>query len=292
MMQVNTRNYIGIVGISVDQQFAPFTEAQLERYSRHLLLKEVGGRGQRRLGEAKVLVVGAGGLGSPALYYLAAAGVGRLGVVDADLVELSNLQRQILHRTEDVGRPKVASAARAVRALNPEIEVAEHRVWLNKENVREIIAGYDVIVDGVDNFATRYLLNDACVMAGKPLVEAGILRFDGLLMTIKPGEGPCYRCVFPTPPPPGAVPSCQEAGVIGAVAGVMGVLQANEVLKLILGLGEPLVGRLLLFSALEGRFQEVAMGRQPQCRLCGEHPTISTLEEYDLVCERQSGRHE
>lgn len=268
---------------------AEFTEDQLERYSRHILLKEVGGRGQRRLREARVLVVGAGGLGSPVIFYLAAAGVGHLGVVDCDQVDLSNLQRQILHRTEDVGRPKAVSAARAVTALNPDVEVVTHQVWLGKENVRELIDGYDLVIDGVDNFATRYLLNDACVMAGKPLVEAGILRFDGIIMTIKPGEGPCYRCVFPEPPAPGAVPSCQEAGVVGAVAGVMGVLQANEALKLILDLGELLVGRLLVFDALESRFREVALDRRPTCPVCGQAPTITELEEYHLSCEFHPG---
>ncbi|MGE5553100.1 MAG: HesA/MoeB/ThiF family protein [Betaproteobacteria bacterium] len=264
-----------------------FSEAELERYSRQLLLKEVGGKGQRKLREARVLVVGAGGLGSPVIAYLAAAGVGTLGVVDFDRVELSNLQRQILHRTEDVGRPKAESAARAVKALNPGVEVAVHRARLGQDNVRDLIGGYDLVIDGVDNFASRYLLNDACVMAKKPLIEAGILRFDGMIMTIKPGEGPCYRCVFPDPPPPGAVPSCQEAGVIGAVAGVMGVLQANEALKLILGIGEPLVGRMLVFDALAASFREIALKRQPTCRVCGEEPAITELVEYQLACELQ-----
>jgi adenylyltransferase/sulfurtransferase len=205
-------------------------------------------------------------------------------VVDADQVDLSNLQRQILHRTEDVGRAKVESAARAIQALNPEVTVVPHRSWLNKDNVRDLIVGYDLVIDGVDNFPTRYLLNDACVMAGKPLVEAGIQRFGGMVTTILPGQGPCYRCIFPDPPAPGSIPSCQEAGVIGAVAGVMGVLQANEALKLILGIGQPLVGRLLVFDALDAEFHEFAIGRQPDCRLCGEAPTITKLEEYSLDC--------
>ncbi|MGE5623747.1 MAG: HesA/MoeB/ThiF family protein [Methanocella sp.] len=266
-----------------------FTEAELQRYSRQILLKEVGGKGQRRLAEARVLVVGAGGLGSPVLYYLAAAGVGRLGIVDADRVDLSNLQRQILHRTKDVGRFKAESAARAVAELNPDVRVDVHRTWLSKDNVSELIDGYDVIIDGVDNFPTRYLLNDACVMAGKPLVEAGILRFDGLVTTIMPGEGPCYRCLFPDPPPPGAIPSCQEAGVIGAVAGVTGVLQANEALKLILGIGEPLIGRVLFFDALSGAFRAVKVNRRAQCPVCGDHPTITELAEYSVECAVRSG---
>lgn len=272
--------------------FSGFTQDQLERYSRHILLKEVGGKGQRRLREARVLVVGAGGLGSPVIFYLAAAGVGRLGVVDFDRIDLSNLQRQILHRTRDVGTLKAESAARAVAELNPEVEVVLHPVRLGRDNVREIIEGYDVVVDGVDNFGARYLLNDACVMAKKPLVEAGILRFDGLVMTVKPGEGPCYRCMFPDPPPPGALPSCQEAGVIGAVAGVMGVLQANEVLKLILGIGQPLVGRMLLFDALRSQFREVRLDRRSACPVCGDAPTITELEEQEVACslERSSLR--
>lgn len=266
-----------------------FSEAELQRYSRQILLREVGGKGQRRLGQARVLVVGAGGLGSPVLFYLAAAGVGRLGIVDADRVELSNLQRQILHRTQDVGRFKAESAARAVAELNPGVEVDVHRTWLGRENVRQLIDGYDLVIDGVDNFPTRYLLNDACVMAGKPLVEAGILRFDGLVTTIKPGEGPCYRCLFPDPPPPGSVPSCQEAGVIGAVAGVIGMLQANEALKLILQIGKPLIGRMLLFDALTASFREVAVKRRVDCPMCGENPTLTELEEYHLACNLHAG---
>jgi len=263
----------------------PFSEEEIVRYSRHIILQEVGGVGQRKLKDARVLVVGAGGLGSPAAFYLAAAGIGTLGIVDDDVVDLSNLQRQILHRTEDVGKPKVDSAHRALTALNPGVRVVTYRERLSAANVMDLIRDYDVIVDGVDNFSTRYLLNDACVMAGKPLVDAGILRWDGMLMTIRPGEGPCYRCVFPEPPPAGVIPSCQEAGVIGAIAGVMGTLQALEAIKLILGVGETLSGRLLLFDALEGRFRQVNAAQDPDCPVCGDHPTITELIEYDLACE-------
>ncbi len=261
-----------------------FTEEQIKRYSRHIILKEIGGKGQRKLLDSKVLVVGAGGLGSPVSLYLAAAGVGTLGIVDFDTVELSNLQRQILHGTNDVGRPKVESAKETLNSLNPDVRVITCREKLGKENVLQLIKDYDLIVDGVDNFSARYLLNDACVMEGKPLVEAGILRWDGMIMTIKPGEGPCYRCVFPTPPPPGSVPSCQEAGVVGAIAGVMGVLQATEAVKYLLDVGETLVGRMLLFNAMESRFREVEISQEENCPVCGKNPTITSLEEYELHC--------
>jgi molybdopterin-synthase adenylyltransferase len=261
------------------------TDEEILRYSRHVLLKDVGGRGQAKLKHSSVLVVGAGGLGSPVLLYLAAAGVGRLGLIDMDEVDFSNLQRQVLHDTASVGRPKVESAAERLRSLNPLITVEPIRERLGVENVMALINRYDVIVNGVDNFPTRYLLNDACVMARKPLVEAGILRFDGMIMTIKPGEGPCYRCLFPEPPPPGSVPTCSEAGVLGALAGVMGTLQAFEVLKLLLGIGEPLVGRLLMFEGLRGRFREVEWQRNPKCPVCGEHPSITELKESVLECD-------
>jgi adenylyltransferase/sulfurtransferase len=263
------------------------TDEEIRRYSRHILLADVGGRGQVKLKDASVLVVGAGGLGSPVALYLAAAGIGRLGLIDGDVVEVSNLQRQILHETPDMGRPKVESAAERLVRLNPHVQVETHRKRLTAANAREIIAAYDVIVGGVDNFPTRYLLNDACVLAKKPLVEAGILRYDGMVMTIKPGEGPCYRCIFPEPPAPGSVPTCSEAGVLGALAGVIGSLQAFEVLKLILGIGEPLVGRLLMFEGLNGRFREVEWERNPKCPACGEQPTITELKEYELVCDIQ-----
>jgi len=222
-----------------------FSEEEIRRYSRHIILKEVGGKGQKKLREARVLIVGVGGLGSPAAYYLAAAGVGTLGIVDNDVVDESNLQRQILHRTADVGRQKTESAAEQIKALNPGVNVEAHQVRLAGNNVERIIRDYDVIVNGVDNFPSRYLLHDACYFGKKPLVEAGVLQFLGQAMTIVPGEGPCYRCVFPEPPPPGTVPSCQEAGILGAVAGVMGIIQATEAVKLILGIGKPLIGRII-----------------------------------------------
>ncbi|AKU17617.1 molybdopterin-synthase adenylyltransferase MoeB [Luteipulveratus mongoliensis] len=255
------------------------------RYARHLLLPEVGPAGQQRLREARVVVVGAGGLGSPVLLYLAAAGVGRLDVIDDDVVDLTNLQRQVLHRTPDVGSPKVASASARLADLNPEVEVVEHRERLSADNVMELIEGADVVVDGTDNFATRYLLNDACVLAGVPLVWGSILRFDGQVSVWWAGHGPCYRCVFPTPPEPGQVPSCAEGGVLGAVAAVIGSVQATEVLKLLVGIGEPLVGRLLVHDALSQRWRELAVRRNPACAVCGDHPTITEPTDLVQVCE-------
>ncbi|PTW00117.1 adenylyltransferase/sulfurtransferase [Halanaerobium saccharolyticum] len=260
------------------------TEEEIERYSRHIILKDLGGTGQQKIKEAKVLVVGAGGLGSPVAFYLAAAGVGTLGLVDSDHVDLTNLQRQILHTTEDTGRPKVESAREKLEAMNPNVEVKIYNQYLNKDNVESIIADYDIIVDGVDNFPTRYLLNDACVMAEKPLVEAGILQFSGQLTTIMPGEGPCYRCIFAEPPKEGAIPSCQEAGVLGAIAGTIGTLQATEVLKLITGIGRPLVGRMLVYDAKDLSFREVEVKRSKKCDVCGEEPVITELMEYELSC--------
>lgn len=262
-----------------------FSEDEIQRYSRHIILQEVGGTGQQKLKDAKVLVVGAGGLGSPSAFYLAAAGVGTIGMIDDDVVELSNLQRQILHRTEDVGVPKAESAARALKALNPGVDVKALKFRLDETNVMDIVSQYDVVVDGVDNFPARYLVNDACVLTGTPLVDAGILRWDGLCLTVKPGEGPCYRCIFPEPPPAGMVPSCQEAGVIGAIAGVMGTIQATEVVKVILGIGETLTGRILLYDALGGRFREMKAQRDKDCPVCGENPTITQPVAYDLTCE-------
>lgn len=260
------------------------TEEEIERYSRHIILKDLGGTGQQKIKDAKVLVVGAGGLGSPVAFYLAAAGVGTLGLVDSDHVDLTNLQRQILHTTEDTGRPKVESAREKLEAMNPNVEVKTYNQYLNKDNVESIIADYDIIVDGVDNFPTRYLLNDACVMAGKPLVEAGILQFSGQLTTIMPGEGPCYRCIFAEPPKEGAIPSCQEAGVLGAIAGTIGTLQATEVLKLITGIGRPLVGRMLVYDAKDLSFREVEVKKSDNCDVCGEDPVITELMEYELSC--------
>lgn len=262
-----------------------FSEEEIERYSRHIILPEISGQGQQKIKEASVLVVGAGGLGSPVAYYLAAAGVGRLGIIDSDLVDLSNLQRQILHTTADLDRPKVESAREKLQAINPNIEIITYNQYLNKDNVLEIIESFDLVVDGVDNFPTRYLLNDACVMKNKPLVEAGILRFDGQIMTIKPGEGPCYRCIFTRPPAEGTIPSCQEAGVLGAIAGTIGTLQATEALKIITGVGKPLIGRLLIYDAKELSFREVEIRRNPDCPVCGDNPTITELIEYELSCE-------
>jgi len=260
------------------------TEAEIERYSRHIILKDLGGTGQQKIKDAKVLVVGAGGLGSPVAFYLAAAGVGTLGLVDSDHVDLTNLQRQILHTTEDTGRAKVDSAREKLEAMNPNVEVKTYNQYLNKDNVEAIIADYDIIVDGVDNFPTRYLLNDACVMAGKPLVEAGILQFSGQLTTIMPGEGPCYRCIFAEPPKEGAIPSCQEAGVLGAIAGTIGTLQATEVLKLITGVGRPLVGRMLVYDAKDLSFREIEVKKSDSCDVCGDDPVITELMEYELSC--------
>lgn len=263
------------------------TDEEIQRYARHILLNDVGGKGQVKLKNASVLIVGAGGLGSPVALYLAAAGLGRIGLIDMDVVDHSNLQRQILHDTEAIGRPKVASAAERLRALNPHVTVEPCQERLGAENAAELIARYDVIVNGVDNFPARYLLNDACVMGKKPLVEAGILRYDGMVMTILPGVGPCYRCIFPEPPAPGTVPSCSEAGVLGALAGVIGSLQAFEVLKLVLGIGEPLVGRLLMYEGLKSRFREVEWDRNSKCKVCGDSPSITELKEYRLECDLQ-----
>jgi len=262
----------------------PLSGDDILRYSRHLLLPGFGAATQQRLRDGRVLVVGAGGLGSPVIFYLAAAGVGTLGIIDNDVVDLTNLQRQIIHGVSDIGRSKVTSAAEAVAALNPGVRVVEHDTRLGADNVMQLIADYDVIVDGVDNFAARFLLNDACVLAGKTLVEAGILRFGGLVMTIRGGESACYRCVFNEPPPPGAVPSCSEAGVLGALAGVVGALQATEAIKVLTGIGEPLVDRLLQFDAQRTEFYEVAVARHSGCAVCGDAPTITAPVEYDLSC--------
>jgi molybdopterin/thiamine biosynthesis adenylyltransferase/rhodanese-related sulfurtransferase len=255
------------------------------RYSRHLLIPEVGEQGQLRLLESKVLLIGAGGLGSPASLYLAAAGVGRLGIVDADVVDESNLQRQIVHSTERLGEAKVDSAKRTIEALNPDVEVVAYKERLTSENVERILAdGWDVIVDGADNFPTRYLVNDASVWHDIPVVHGSIYRFEGQVTVFKPGAGPCYRCLFPTPPPPELAPSCAEGGVLGVLPGVIGSLQANEALKLALGIGDPLVGRLLLFDALSAELNEVKLRRDPECPVCGEHPTITDYIDYVEFC--------
>jgi molybdopterin/thiamine biosynthesis adenylyltransferase/rhodanese-related sulfurtransferase len=258
---------------------------QHQRYSRHLLIPEVGEAGQLKLLDSRILLIGAGGLGSPAALYLAAAGVGKLGIVDADVVDASNLQRQVIHATDRLGEPKVASAKRSLEALNPDVEVVPYEERLTSENVDRILEdGWDVIVDGADNFPTRYLLNDASVWHDIPIVHGSIYRFEGQVTVFKPGEGPCYRCLFPTPPPPELAPSCAEGGVLGVLPGIIGSLQANEALKLLLGEGDPLVGRLLLFDALDTSFTEVALRRDPACPVCGEEPTITEYIDYVEFC--------
>jgi molybdopterin/thiamine biosynthesis adenylyltransferase/rhodanese-related sulfurtransferase len=255
------------------------------RYSRHLLIPEVGEAGQLKLLDSKVLLIGAGGLGSPASLYLAAAGVGRIGIVDADVVDESNLQRQIVHSTESLGEPKVDSAKRAIEALNPDVQVVAYKERLTSENIERILAdGWDLIVDGADNFPTRYLVNDASVWHDIPVVHGSIYRFEGQVTVFKPREGPCYRCLFPTPPPPELAPSCAEGGVLGVLPGVIGSLQASEALKLALGIGEPLIGRLLLFDALSAELTEVKLRRDPDCPVCGEHPTITEYVDYVEFC--------
>jgi molybdopterin/thiamine biosynthesis adenylyltransferase/rhodanese-related sulfurtransferase len=255
------------------------------RYSRHLLIPEVGEEGQLKLLESKVLLIGAGGLGSPASLYLAAAGVGRLGIVDADVVDESNLQRQIVHSTERLGEPKVDSAKRTIEALNPDVQVVAYKERLTSENIERILAdGWDVIVDGADNFPTRYLVNDASVWHDIPVVHGSIYRFEGQVTVFQPGEGPCYRCLFPAPPPPELAPSCAEGGVLGVLPGIIGSLQANETLKLALGIGDPLVGRLLLFDALANEFSEMKLRRDPDCPVCGDHPTITDYLDYVEFC--------
>ncbi len=266
------------------------TPEQRMRYSRHTLIPEVGVDGQIKLLNAKVLLIGAGGLGSPAALYLAAAGIGTLGIVDDDLVDESNLQRQVIHNTERVGTPKTESARISIEALNPDVKVVEYRTRLDASNIIEIIKDYDVLVDGADNFPTRYLLNDASVRLRKPVVSASILTFDGQISTFVPYEGPCYRCLYPTPPPAELAPSCSENGVLGVMAGIMGLLQANEVTKLVIGIGEPLVGRLLLFEALSTSFTELKVRRDPDCPICGENaPQIPESEmgkfpDYEAFC--------
>lgn len=259
-----------------------FTEEQITRYSRHILLPEVGGKGQEKISQGKVLVIGTGGLGSPVAFYLAAAGVGTLGIIDDDVVDLSNLQRQILHSTKDIGRPKVESAQEKLQALNPNCNVITYKERLMAHNVIDLIKDYDVVVDGTDNFSTRFVTNDACVLANKPFVHGGILRFNGQALTVVPGEGPCFRCIFKEPPPEGAVPTCSQAGVLGVLAGTIGLIQATEVLKYLLGKGDLLVGRLLTYDALEMKFREVQVKKNPKCPVCGEHPTIKEPVDYEL----------
>lgn len=261
------------------------TAEEMRRYARHLTLPEVGVTGQRRLKNARVLVIGAGGLGSPTLLYLAAAGVGTIGVVDFDVVEESNLQRQVLHGIADLGRPKVDSAADAVARLNPLVRLVRHPVRIGTDNALELIGDYDLVIDGTDNFATRYLVNDACALVGKPYVWASILRFDGQVSVFWAGHGPCYRCIFPDPPPPGAVPSCAEGGVLGLLCGAIGSAQAAEAVKLLLGAGEPLLGRLQVHDALRAGWQQLPVAADPDCPLCGRNPRITALlEDYQEFC--------
>ncbi|WP_447973167.1 molybdopterin-synthase adenylyltransferase MoeB [Nitrospira sp. Kam-Ns4a] len=263
-----------------------FTDEQIQRYSRHIILPEVGGKGQQKLARAKVLIIGAGGLGSPAALYLAAAGVGTIGLVDGDVVDLSNLQRQILHTTATVGVPKVESGRRTLAALNPDVTVKTYQENVSTDNILRLLTDYDVILDGSDNFTTRFLVNDACFFAKKTLISGSIFRFEGQLTTIKPHAGyPCYRCLYPEPPPAGLVPNCQEAGVLGVLAGTIGVLQAAEAIKEILGIGETLADRLLIYDALEMKFRKLARPKDPACRLCGPHPTITDLTgDYTVSC--------
>ena len=258
-----------------------FTEDQLQRYSRHIILPEVGGKGQKKMLGAKVFIVGAGGLGCPVGYYLAAAGIGTIGIIDNDQVELSNLQRQIAHNTSRIGVPKVESVKSTFESLNPDVKVIALKEKITKDNILDLIRDYDVVVDGSDNFPTRYLVNDACVMMKKPLVSGAILKFEGQVTTILPGEGHCYRCLFEEMPPAGLVPSCQEAGVIGAIPGVVGSLQAIEVFKLILGKGETLKNTLLIYDALRTTFRRVKVPKNPDCPVCGDRPTITELRDYD-----------
>lgn len=261
-----------------------FTEENIERFSRQIILPEVGGAGQKKIMQAKVLLIGCGGLGSPCAYYLAGAGVGKIGLVDSDTVDLSNLQRQILHFTKDIGRKKAESAQEKIKLLNPGIDVAAYPIRLTSKNIMDIIRDYDIIIDGSDNFPTRYLVNDACVLLNKPLSHAGILRFDGQATTIIPRQGPCYRCIFPDPPPPGMVPACQEAGILGVVAGILGIIQAAEALKYILGMGDLLVGKLLVFDALKMNFRKLDIPRNENCAVCGNSPTIRELIDYEHFC--------
>ena len=260
------------------------TTDDLSRYSRHLILPEVGMEGQRKLKAARVLCVGTGGLGSPLAFYLAAAGIGTLGLVDFDVVDASNLQRQIIHSTKDIGRKKLDSAAEKLTALNPALNIVKHDTMLSSANALEILKDYDIVADGTDNFPTRYLVNDACVLLGKPNAYGSIFRFEGQASVFATKEGPCYRCLYPEPPPPGLVPSCAEGGVLGILPGLVGVIQATEVIKLILGKGSPLIGRLLLVDALSMRFRELKLRKNPECPVCGDNPTVKELIDYEHFC--------
>lgn len=265
-------------------RLSALTHAEIARYSRHLLLPEVGLEGQKRLKAARVLLIGTGGLGAPVALYLAAAGVGKLGIVDFDFVDISNLQRQIIHSTKDINRPKVASAKDKIKAINPEIQVETYNTTLSSKNALEIIREYDLVVDGTDNYPTRYLINDACVLLGKPLVYGSIFQFEGQASVFYAGQGPCYRCLYPEPPPPGLVPSCAEGGVVGVLPGIIGTIQAAEAIKLIVGGSESLIGRLLLFDVWQMKQRELRLERDPGCPVCGEHPSIHALIDYEEFC--------
>ncbi len=263
-----------------------FTEEELERYSRHIILKDIGVEGQARIREARVLIIGAGGLGSPAALYLAAAGVGVIGIADADRVELSNLQRQVIHFTPDLDRPKVESAADKMRAINPDIQVKTYHEFVRAANIEPMVAAYDFIIDGTDNFATKFLINDACVLRGKPFSHGGILRFSGQTMTILPGRSACYRCIFPAPPPPGLVPTCSQAGILGAVAGILGTIQATECLKFITKTGGLLTNALLTFDAKTMIFRTIALRHNRKCAVCGDNPAIRELADAEqALCD-------
>ncbi|MCS6926938.1 MAG: molybdopterin-synthase adenylyltransferase MoeB [Candidatus Binatia bacterium] len=270
-----------------DRQFTP---EQITRYARHFTLPEVGEKGQAKLLDARVLCVGAGGLGSPAAFYLAAAGVGTIGIIDHDVVDMSNLQRQILHTNDRVGMPKVESAQKTLNALNPDVKVIPFNERLSSENVMRVIQDFDVIINGCDNFPTRYLINDACVMAKKPLVDGSIFQFEGQATVFYPGRGPCYRCLFPEPPPPGVAPSCAEAGVLGVLPGLVGCVQALEAMKLILGAGRPLIGRMMHFDTLAGEVRVLKLRRDPNCLVCSDHPKITQLIDYEEFCGLRTAR--
>lgn len=265
------------------KRIGALTAEQVNRYSRHIIMPQVGPAGQRKIMESSVLIIGAGGLGSPIAVYLALAGIGKIGIVDFDTVDISNLQRQILHQNDDIGKPKAISAKETINAYNPDVEVVTYEVPITSDNAMEIIAPYDYVINGADNFAARYLVNDACHFLKKPLVDGSILLFDGQVTVYLPGQG-CYRCLYPAPPPPGMVPSCAEAGVLGALCGTVGTIQATEVLKLILGVGDSLHGRLLLYDALAMEFRQVRIRRDPHCVLCGDEPTVTGLIDYDAFC--------
>lgn len=277
--------------LTISPEAIELSREEVKRYSRHLIMPEVGMAGQKKLKAASVLLIGAGGLGSPLAMYLAAAGIGRLGLVDYDVVDYSNLQRQVIHGTGDVGRPKLDSARERIEAINPHVQVDSYPVPLTSENALEIIEPYDIVIDGTDNFPTRYLTNDACVLLGKPNVYGSIFRFEGQVSVFYAEEGPCYRCLFPEPPPPGLVPSCAEGGVLGVLPGTIGALQATEAIKLILGVGESLVGRLLLYDALDMSFNEVKLRKNPNCPVCGENPTVTELIDYEQFCGMPAHDH-